>query len=312
MKLALPEHFRARMADRLPADAEVRWYAPGELPGAAAGAEILWMDYLPAPRVRPVVEAARDLRWLATSLAGVDGWPLGLLAARGVVLTNGAGLNAGPVAEFAVMGMLVMAKDMRELVYAQDRKDYVARAPGVGELDGTRALVIGYGAIGREIGRRLRAFGVEVTGVRRTPAGEAGVIGPGDWRARLADFDWIVLAAAATGETAGMIGRAELRAMKPSAVIVNIARGNLIDQPALIEAVTAGRLGGAFLDVTDPEPAPADDPVWTTPKIVVTSHCAGRSQTRLSERSADLFLENLERWRAGQPLRNLVDLKLGY
>jgi phosphoglycerate dehydrogenase-like enzyme len=312
MRLALPEHFRARIGDRLPADAEVAWYAPGGLDRAASGAEALWLDYLPAPRVRPLVEAAAELRWLATGLAGVDGWPLDLIAERGIVLTNGSGLNAKPVAEFAVMGLLAMAKDLRALVHAQDRREFLARAPGNVELEGTRALVIGYGAIGREIGRRLKAFDVEITGVRRRPDGEPGVIGPGDWRARLGEFDWIVLAAAATRETAGMIGRAELSAMKPSAVIVNIARGELIDQGALVEALTAERLGGAFLDVTDPEPSPPDDPIWTAPRTLLTSHCAGRAQTHTADRNARFFLDNLERWRAGRPLANLVDLRLGY
>jgi phosphoglycerate dehydrogenase-like enzyme len=312
MRLALPEHYRARIGERLPTDEEVVWYAPAELMQVAPGAEMLWLDYLPPPRVRPVVEAAAAMTWLATPLAGVDGWPLDLLAERGVVLTNGAGLNAKPVAEFAVLGVLALAKNLRELVYEQDRRHYIDRAPGTVELEGTRALILGYGHIGREIGRRLRAFDVEVTGVRRTPGGEAGVIGPDDWRGRLAEFDWIILAAAATGETAGLIGALELGALKPSAFIVNIARGNLIDQPALIAAAKAGRIAGAFLDVTDPEPAPPDDPIWTTPNIVLTSHAAGRAQTRMADRAGELFLQNLQRWRSGQPLLNVVDLKLGY
>lgn len=122
----------------------------------------------------------------------------------------------------------------------------------------------------------------------------------------------MIIAAPGTAETEKLIGAAELAAMKPSAFLVNIARGTLVDQPALIEAVTAGSIAGAFLDVTDPEPAAADDPIWSTPNIVMTCHTSGRAQTRMPERAAALFLENLERYRAGQPLKNRVDLAVGY
>jgi phosphoglycerate dehydrogenase-like enzyme len=319
MKVSLPEDFRPFLEGRLPPDCEPVWFSAGitdyeQTAQAAADAEVAWIALYPPPRVAPVVERAKKVRWIATSLAGVNGWPLREMAERGIILTNGAGLGANIVSDFAVMGVLVLAKNFRELVYAQDRKEFVARAPGTGELDGSRALVIGYGQIGRAIGERLKAFGVEVTGVRRNPGGEAGVIGPGDWKGRLGEFDWIVLAAASTRETARMIGREELAAMKPTAGLVNIARGDLIDQAALIEAMHAGALGGAFLDVTDPEPAPQSDPIWTTPGVILTSHTAGRSHSGrgTTERAAALFLDNLQRWQAGQPLLNQVDLELGY
>jgi phosphoglycerate dehydrogenase-like enzyme len=180
------------------------------------------------------------------------------------------------------------------------------------ELDGSKALIIGYGQIGREIAERVKPFGVEVTGVRRRPDGEPGVIGPSDWKSRLGQFDWIILAAASTSETTRMLGRAELAAMKPSAFIINMARGDLIDQGALIDAMNRRALAGAFLDVTDPEPALPGDPIWTTPGVILTSHTSGRSQTGTPRRAAELFLDNLTRFKAGQPLRNQVDLKLGY
>ena len=313
MKLALPEHARPHLEGRLPPDAEAHWYGTSqEAPAAVAGAEVGWLDILGPPGPAAVIEAGADLRWVSTALAGVNSFPLARLRERGLPLTNGAGVNAIPVAEFAIMGMLAMAKDLRALIHLQDLREWATRAPGSGELYGSTALIIGYGSIGREIGARLKAMGVEVTGVRRTPGGEAGVIGPDDWRPRLGEFDWIVLASAATPETDKMIGQAELGAMKPSAFVVNIARGGLIDQPALIAASAAGRIAGAFLDVTDPEPPPTDDPIWSTPGIVMTCHTSGRSQTRMSERAAVLFLDNLARWREGRPLRNLVDLELGY
>ncbi len=313
MRLVLPQHSRAELEARLPAGCEARWYADGdEVMAALPGAEVAWLDILFPPGPKTVLTAAKDPRWISSALAGVNGWPLDVLKQRGQVLTNGAGINAIPVAEFAVMGMMALAKDLRELIYLQDRKEWPAQAPGRVEVAGSKALVIGYGHIGREIGSRLTGLGVEVTGVRRNPAGEAGMIGPGDWRARLGEFDWIVLAAAATSETDGMIGPAELAAMKPEAFIINIARGALIDQKALIAAVKAQRLAGAMLDVTDPEPPPPSDPVWSTPGILMTSHCSGRSQLRFAERATALFLDNLARFRAGKPLENVVNLELGY
>jgi phosphoglycerate dehydrogenase-like enzyme len=317
MRLALPEAARPFLEGRLPAQCEPTWIAGGfsgyaQTAAGADGAEVVWIDLYPASTIGPVIEAASEARWISTSLAGVNGWPLARLAERGLILTNGAGLNAKPVADFAVMGVLALAKGMRELVYAQDRREFVGRPPGVMELDRARALILGYGNIGREIGRRLQAFGVEVIGVRRRADGEAGVIGPDDWRGRLGEFDIVILAAASTRETSGMLGREELAALKPSAVLVNIARGDLVDQAALIEAAKAGAIAGAFLDVTDPEPAPADDPIWSTPRIMLTSHTSGRSQTGTPRRAAELFLDNLERYHAGRPLRNQVDLALGY
>jgi phosphoglycerate dehydrogenase-like enzyme len=313
MKAALPAYARPHVEGRLPPDLEIRWYSRSiEAPAAVAGAEIGWLDIFGPPGIGGVIEAGADLKWVSTALAGVNSFPLARMAERGLVLTNGAGVNAIPVAEFAVMGVLAMAKDLRALIAHQDRRQWVREVPGVGELFGSKALIVGYGAIGQEIGKRLKSFGVETTYVRRSPSGEPDVMGPDDWRGRLGEFDWVILAVAATDETRGMIGPEELGAMKPSAFVVNIARGTLIDQGALIEAVTAGRLAGAFLDVTDPEPPPADDPIWSTPGIVMTCHSSGRAQTRMAQRASDLFLDNLERYRAGQPLRNVVDLRRGY
>jgi phosphoglycerate dehydrogenase-like enzyme len=314
MKIALPTAIRAELAERLPQSVAVEWF--GDVPGAlaaVAGAEIAWLDLFSARALSEVVAAGTQLRWVSTAFAGVGSYPLADMRERDIVFTNGAGVNSIPVAEFAVMGMLAAAKNLPAIVHSQDRHEWVKHAPGVAELFESRALIIGYGHIGRLIAQRLRAFGVDVVGVRRRPApGEADVLGPDAWRQRLGEFDWIILAAALTAETRHLIGAPELQRMKSSAWIVNIARGGLIDQAALIEAARTIAIGGAFLDVTDPEPAAPEDPIWSTPNIIVTSHCSGRAQTRMSERAAALFLDNLERYRSGRPLLNLVDLTLGY
>ena len=156
----------------------------------------------------------------------------------------------------------------------------------------------------------LSAFDVEVTKVRRSP-GE-GVLTPDQWRARLGEFDWVILAVPATAETDGMIGASELAAMKPSAVLVNIARGSVVDQDALVAALNQQKLGGAFLDVTTPEPLPAGHPLWSMPNVHVTMHLSGRAQSRMFQRAGARFLENLARFHRGEALTPQVDFALGY
>jgi phosphoglycerate dehydrogenase-like enzyme len=156
----------------------------------------------------------------------------------------------------------------------------------------------------------LQGFAVEVTKVRRSP-GE-GVLLPGEWRARLGEFDWVILAVPATPETDGMIGAAELAAMKPTASLINIARGSVIDQEALVDALAQKRIGGAFLDVTTPEPLPPEHPLWSLPNAHVTMHLSGRAQDKMFPRSAERFLANLARFGRGEPLEWQVDYALGY
>ena len=146
--------------------------------------------------------------------------------------------------------------------------------------------------------------------VRRNPA--PGVLTPDEWRAKLGEFDWVIVAVPSTPDTDKMIGAAELAAMKPGAVIMNFARGAVIDQPALVEALSAKRIGAAFLDVTDPEPLPADHPLWSLDNAHITMHLSGRSQTQLFARAAERFVGNLERYRRGEALESVVNLELGY
>ncbi len=312
MRAVLPAMARALLAPHLPVALDVTWFATAE--EAAAGiaeAEIAWVDLQPPEAAGAVMAAAGPrLRWLSTIYAGLDSFPLARLHAAGVVLTNGAGINAVTVAEYAVLGILTAAKRLDIVVRAHDRREWLADAPGKRELDGSAALVIGYGTIGRLIGDRLAAFGVRVTGVTRS--GRDGTLTPDAWRARLGETDWVVLAAPSTGQTRAMIGVDELAAMKADAWLVNVARGDMVDQPALIAALSAGTIGGAFLDPTAPEPLPADHPLWQAPNALVTMHLSGRSQTTMFRRGAELFLANLHAFIAGQPMRNVVDLDAGY
>lgn len=312
MRIAVPELLRAQLEPALPAEVDVAWYAAGADAGEAArDAEVLYLHFWPREQNEAAVREAERLRWVTTTAAGVDLLPLSLLRERGIVLTNGAGLHTIPVAEFALLCVLAAAKNLPALVRAHDRHEWL-QAPGRGELHGSRALVVGYGAIGRAIGDLLRGFGVDVTGVRLKPGGEPGVIGVQEWRPRLGEFDWVILAAASTDETRNMIGSSELAAMQPRAWLINIARGALVDEQALTSALERGDIAGAFLDTTVREPAPPDDPLWSTPNAIVTAHSSGAATTRIPERSAALFLDNLARYRRGAPLVNVVDLELGY
>ncbi len=308
----MPAIARGLLEPHLPAGIEPRWFtSPAEAQAAIADATIAWVDMQPTSLVAETIRAAGpELAWVSTIYAGLDAFPLDWLRDRGIVVTNGAGINAVAVAEYAVMGMLVAAKRFDRVVRAADAREWPWDAPGKVELAGSRALIIGYGTIGRLIGERLAGFNVSVDGVTRTA--HDGTLGPDHWRARLGDYDWVILAAPSTGATRAMIGMEELAAMKTSAWLINIARGDMIDQGALVAALSGHQIAGAFLDPTDPEPLPADHALWQAPDAILSMHLSGRSQSTMFPRAAALFLDNLMAWRAGRPMQNVVDLAAGY
>ncbi|RXZ65678.1 D-2-hydroxyacid dehydrogenase [Pelagerythrobacter rhizovicinus] len=296
---------------QLPAGIEPRWYTSiEELHALAPEAEIGWFDLDAKDPMAEAVRRAERLRWLNSIYAGLDFLPLDLLQQRGVTITNGAGINAITIAEYVVMGMLTMAKGYREVVRAQERHEWLTDSPGKRELAGSKALLLGYGAIGKLIKPRLEAFEVEVSVVRRS--GGEGVLRPHEWRARLGEFDWVILAVPATPETDAMIGAEELAAMKEDAVLVNIARGAVVDQDALVAALEDKRIGGAFLDVTTPEPLPAEHKLWSLDNAHVTMHLSGRAQSKMFVRSAERFVANCRRYVAGEPLEPIFDPARGY
>lgn len=302
---------RPLVEPRLPEWVEPRWFmSREEALELAPSAEIGWFDFAQHAPMNEVVTAATGLKWLNSIYAGLDFLPLDLLAQRGVTVTNGAGINAITIAEYVVMLMLAHAKGYREVVRAQERHEWLLDSPGKRELYGERVLLLGLGAIGGLVRTRLEAFGMEVVPVRRS--GADGALTPDRWRGELCQFDWIVLAVPSTPDTQGMIGEAELAAMKSNAVLVNIARGEVVDQDALIAALEERRIEAALLDVTTPEPLPPEHPLWALENAQVTMHLSGRAQTKMFQRSADRFIENLARWHAGEPVEPRLDLTLGY
>jgi phosphoglycerate dehydrogenase-like enzyme len=302
---------RPLLEPKLPADLDVRWFmSTGQALELAPLADIGWFDLNDKAEMFKIISAATNLKWLNSIYAGVDGMPLAQLKSQGTIVTNGTGINAITIAEYVVMGMLTVAKGYRDVVRAQDRREWLLDSPGKIELYGSKALLLGYGAIGQLVEERLKAFGVDVAIVRRTPGSDT--LMPDHWREKLGAFDWIILAVPATPETEKMIGASELAAMKSTATLINIARGSVVDQDALITALDNRKIGAAFLDVTDPEPLPEDHALWGMENAHITMHLSGRAQDKMFVRSAQRFLENLERYRKGEPLLPRVNLDLGY
>ncbi|MEO0463745.1 MAG: D-2-hydroxyacid dehydrogenase [Pseudomonadota bacterium] len=309
--LALSGLIRPLLEPRLPAGLDVRWFmTKEEALTVVPKAEIGWFDMYEQEAMSDTLRAATSLKWLNSIYAGLDFLPMDVLIERDITVTNGTGINAITIAEYVVMGILNMAKGYRDVVRAQDRREWLLDSPGKRELAGSKALLLGYGAIGRLIEPRLAAFDVEVSVVRRS--GGEGTLKPDEWRGRLGEFDWIILAVPGTPETDGMIGEGELAAMKQDAMIVNIARGSVIDQPALVDALENKAIGGAFLDVTTPEPLPADHPLWALDNAHITMHLSGRAQDKMFQRSAERFLANLESYLQGGPVAPVFDPRLGY
>ena len=301
----LPDSVRPSLQNRLPDWLDVRWWrSPEELVALASAAEIGWFDMHEKQAPLAAIEAAAGLRWLNTSYTGVDWMPLDELHRRGVALTCGSGLTTNQVAEFALLSMLAVAKDFPSVVRAQDRHEWLDGAPGTRDLAGSRALILGHGAIGQAIERALEALGVEVCAVSSHR--------PRNWRSQIGTFDWIVLAVPGTPETRGMIGASELAGMKAEAVLVNFARADCVDQAALTTALRERRIGAAILDLTDPEPLPPGHPLWSLPNAHITMHLSGIPTAASQARAAERFVRNCERFRAGEPLEAQVDLTRGY
>lgn len=276
---------------------------------------VLAFDVPPQELVRCVSVAPARL-WLHTIWAGLpDGLVdvLAGLARDGLVVTNGAGAHGCAVAEHVLALLLAHYKRLPAVLAAQ--REHRWDPQQARELRGQTVGLVGLGDLGRSIARLLGEFGVAVIGVRRTEGAPiAGVSRTVPVR-RLAEIlpllDALILAVPLTAGTRGLIGAAELALLPPSALLVNVARGPVVDEPALVDALRAGRLGGAALDVLDTEPLPADSPLWSLPGTIITPHCADLT-AGTEARILELLLSNISRYRAGQPLRNVVDPARGY
>jgi phosphoglycerate dehydrogenase-like enzyme len=286
---------------------------------AARGAEVYLGLGLPRPLLQAMLQPPGRLRWIHTGAAGVASLLHPELVDGDVVLTNSAGIHAEPMAETVIGMILHFARGLDHAVRAQARPEWGAAAfegqdNGVFEVAGATLGVVGFGGIGQAVARRGRALGMDVLAVRRRPGEhpDATILHGPDALARLlAASDVVVLALPSTAASRGLLGAREVAGMKPGAVLVNVARGDVVDEAALVEALRAGRLRGAGLDVFAAEPLPADSPLWRLPNVLVTPHVSATSP-RFWERQSELIVENLQRYAEGWPLRNVVDVREGY
>ncbi len=314
MKLILATQIAADIEPHLPAEVQVVHVDDqGQLDGDASEAEVYAYSWSLRLIIDKVLNAAPQLRWLHTPSAGVDHLLTPLLLERDLLLTNGAGLHAIPVAEFVLALLLNHAKLLPKLQVAQAEHHWLWDLKPL-ELQDATLLLLGLGGLGQAIAQRAAAFGMRIWGSRRNPEPLPGierVVGAQAWRALLPEVDYLVVTTPLTPQTRGLIDADALRSLRPSAYLVNVARGPVVDEAALIRALREGWLAGAALDTFSVEPLPSDHPLWSLPNVYITPHCAADSP-RVRQRMTDLFLDNLGRYRAGLPLRNLVDKQAGY
>ena len=269
-----------------------------------------------------VFQAARRLRWVHSAAAGVGNVLKTGIAESDVLLTNSAGIHGPPIGEFIVAGILHFTRGLDVAIEQQRRGEwnkafFVADDSPVREVSGARILIIGTGGLGGEAARRLTALGANCVGLRRRPAlgvpeGFASVAGPGALDTELARADVVVLAAPLTGETATLLSRARLETLPRHAIVVNVARGAMVDEDALADLLAAGRLRGAVLDVFREEPLATTSRLWQLRSALVVPHVSPVSPGRFWPRELGLFLDNWHRYHSGEPLRNLVDKQAGY
>jgi len=264
--------------------------------------------------------AASRLRWVHSPAAGIGGMLFPEMVRSPVIMTNSRGTSAITIAEHTLAVTLALLRDLPLAWRRQSEREWAQNEFNAGAsirtLRGASVLIVGLGAIGTETARLMSALGATIVGVRRridvpVPPGVAQVVPATELHEQLARADVVVIAAPQTKETVRLIGAPELALMKHDAVLVNISRGKLVDEPALVEALEAGRLRGAALDVFEHEPLPRESPLWSRADVLITPHVSGfhadywPSATRL-------FADNLRRFAAGLPLVNVVDKEAGY
>lgn len=265
--------------------------------------------------LEPVWPMAGGVRWVHSRWAGIENLLFPGLVSSDAVVTNGRGSFADSLAEFVMAAVLFFAKDLGRMRKSQAQGRWDPFDPEW--VRGKTLGIVGYGEIGRAVAVRARGFGMRVIGLRRRPEQSAGdplldELLPLARRAELMQrADYVVAATPLTPETRGLVGEAELQAMKPSAVLINVGRGPCVDEKALLRALESGRIRGAALDVFDKEPLPAGHPFYRLDNVLLSPHCADHVPGWLDDAMA-LFLENLELFRRGQPLKNVVDKRAGY
>lgn len=287
--------------------------------------EVLLRGRLPAETFDRLLVRAPRLRWVHSATAGVERVLTPASRDRNLVITNARGVFSRPIAEYVLMMILAISRRLPLLLELQRERTW--QPLEARELRDVSVGIVGLGSIGRAVGALATAFGCRVVATRRRaadgvvaaredelPTGSLmldRVLPPERLPELLAESDFVVLAAPLTPDTTGMIGESALGAMKPGGWLINIARGELIDERALVRALREGRIGGAVLDTFRDEPLPPSSPLYDLPNVILTPHTSW-SSTRVLDRSVELFCDNLRRYAAGEPLVNVVDPDAGY
>ena len=311
----------AELADRQCRTAE----EVGELVGAGCDALLTF-------RVPGDLAARARVKWIQLLSAGADHVLGGPLKGSAIPITTASGIHATPIAEYTIGSMLAYAHRIHLAIRAQVRREWMrsgAFMAGVDDIRGQTLGIIGYGSIGRETARLAAAFGMKVIALKRNPADRvdggwcpaglgdpdgkipARFFGPDDCEAILRESDYVSVTLPLTEHTRKFIGERELAAMKPGAYLVNIGRGEVIDERAMAAALSANKIGGAGLDVFEHEPLEASSPLWDLENVILTPHISGANRGYM-DKACELFAENLKRFVANRPLLNLVDPSLGY
>lgn len=314
--LADPVTRELALLERLPDETVI---AVGKTPEAfertAPLADVILIWEADVKTLEQIWRMAPRVRWMHTLSAGLDNALFPGLVESPVVVTNARGVFSDALGEFAMGAMLFFAKDIRRLVRNQlagvwEPFDVVA-------ISGQTVGIVGYGDIGRAVASRAYAMGMKVLALRRRPelsredAYVAQMFGPDQKREMLAQSDYVVVTMPLTPESRGLIGQGEFEVMKPTAVLINIGRGPVVDEAALIRAIEQKRIRGAALDVFDVEPLPPGHPFYQLENVLLSPHSADNTADS-KERSMRVFLENFERFRRGEPLVNVINKKLGY
>jgi len=266
------------------------------------------------------LKEGKKLKWIHSTAAGVAQLMYPELRDSGIMVTNPSGIFSVPMAEHTLGLLLALARNFPDSVREQDQSRWAQqqiwdKPQHLTELNGKVLLIVGFGSIGREVAKRAKAFEMRVWGVTRSGEGDRThaekIFSAAKLHEALPDADYVLISAPETAETKHLIGTAQIARMKPGARLINVGRGSLLDENALVQALESGALGGAALDVAQTEPLPAESPLWKAPNLFITPHTSGVSD-RLWERQASILIELLERWFDGRELFNRVDFARGY
>jgi phosphoglycerate dehydrogenase-like enzyme len=314
LKALVPGHFLEELqpAAKALGVALVPYDRDGNPEADSSGAQVLYRWWISSQQGDVILQSHPELRWIHSGSAGVDHILTPAFLASKVVLTNSSGVHAESIAEWTVAGILALEKDLRTIFRQQEAREWekVERP----QLTGKRVVILGGGHLASEIAKRLRPFGVRLICVRRS-----GRAAPEFDETHSVDellnvcrtADWLIVAAALTDSTRGLVDQKVLNALPPTSRLANVARGEIVDEHALVNALQQGRLAGAMLDVFSTEPLPADHSLWSMPQVIILPHTTWRSP-QVREKQLTLFKENLRRFVKAEPLLNVVNNKAGY